>query len=1008
MLALLLAYGAQMEISEEDASKAVEKSRAHSNHNYYYSPDVKQQIHKPLETSIALADEVVQLLLSLGAEPSAMLRTSHQWTRSPRRSYQNLLQTVLDRTRSARRGAEKKVREDERAALPEAKESAEELTGWIKFAKELTSNQWASEDPKPEKTPQQEKQERDQKRDNRDLRDYLVQLEKLLLAQGAKTWAQLEGEEEDDDDEKYKHEGTAPPAMWDAPGMDGKKKENEISFFSISDHYSRQDVPEHTKPLYHQLFDAAWAGNNEKIEELCLPKEKTPVSQSILQVSVKAQFGTGDHYGAGITPLLIAALAGHWETSRLILAIAAAQYKKPDDEPFSTSGLYLDDDDDDGSSVCSDDTEQGDRSIKPTSFKDISQRASAVQCSCSPITLITHPHVYFVKKKSEPGANTRRASLLRRSIETDDLQLFTQLADLYASVSAKLEDDGMTIVTILQRDLPDHLDECIRRTGRGIRIDAPKDGEDDIPQIINDENKLYLGLKVHGKKRADLATANDPNGGGQYSDCQDREPLVWRAVSSGALKIIGYLNTDRPVEAYRFYAKSKGDEKALRLRKVESELPTILPSWLGWAMSPLRESALTAGVMSGSLEALKKIFAVAPKLAKDALHEKIKFSGMNLMNVAVLACSAGPDIFDFLLAKHVSPVEIMPATGFNILHELASQGTSKNKLLEHILKKLPRDTVEALMVQQSKNYNTPLHLAVKNGNIFGVTVLLPFTPNKVFLLRDVLGNTVLHIAVGHSRTYAKITQLLLSHPSAPTSKMLYMENGLGDTPLDTLALTYLLRTTREVYPKPLAQIPAELRISYSSSRSDAIQATPPFAPSRLDHLKTQLPLLRQTLTQLTEEGKIQKGSKFLTEWLSWLSMMEARSGARAQELAGETVVGQQSELEKAVAEREATDSSDVEATLKCVLEAIDEDASHSMLVDSSPVKRGLTRSLVHLADVQTAVRELIKKSNDEVNETLEENRRQKNADDALAAEDAEDEQKDAMTQYLGVGQVDTL
>jgi hypothetical protein len=54
------------------------------------------------------------------------------------------------------------------------------------------------------------------------------------------------------------------------------------------------------------------------------------------------------------------------------------------------------------------------------------------------------------------------------------------------------------------------LDEYIRRTGLG--VDVPNAGETDLEDFVavNNKNKIYTGISVHGQKRLDLARQNDP------------------------------------------------------------------------------------------------------------------------------------------------------------------------------------------------------------------------------------------------------------------------------------------------------------------------------------------------------------------------------------------------------------------------------------------------------------------------------------------------------------------
>ena len=106
---------------------------------------------------------------------------------------------------------------------------------------------------------------------------------------------------------------------------------------------------------YEELYAACWSGNNAKIQRLCLPQvsqKETP-----LQISVH----WGDNWRGelnrliasitllmerkGYTPLFVAMLARRWNTAKLIIAIATAQYSpdqpKVQQQKFSTLDLAL-------------------------------------------------------------------------------------------------------------------------------------------------------------------------------------------------------------------------------------------------------------------------------------------------------------------------------------------------------------------------------------------------------------------------------------------------------------------------------------------------------------------------------------------------------------------------------------------------------------------------------------------------------------------------------------------
>lgn len=134
-----------------------------------------------------------------------------------------------------------------------------------------------------------------------------------------------------------------------------------------------QPVPAHTIPLYEELFEACWKGNNERIKELCLPPktekrsndaeylqitctvrfDPTILPQPCLDDNVLAEISSFKEYPYEVrnlcgmslqfllrrfgnfskvyTPLHVAVLSRNWETAKVIIAIAMAQYEGPTD-----------------------------------------------------------------------------------------------------------------------------------------------------------------------------------------------------------------------------------------------------------------------------------------------------------------------------------------------------------------------------------------------------------------------------------------------------------------------------------------------------------------------------------------------------------------------------------------------------------------------------------------------------------------------------------------------------
>ncbi|KAG6806565.1 hypothetical protein H0H92_010828 [Tricholoma furcatifolium] len=285
-----------------------------------------------------------------------------------------------------------------------------------------------------------------------------------------------------------------------------------------------------------------------------------------------------------------------------------------------------------------------------------------------------------------------------------------------------------------------------------------------------------------------------------------------------------------------------GDERAYRMRRVK-DLEKVIPEWLGWTATSSGDSPLMAAILGRELDIIKII---------------VKFSGYNALLVAVqMDCK--PEVLDYLLAKSVSTAISDTERGWNIYHVLCQKGCSQ--LIEHLLKKLPRDVNEALLSQQSKGrLNTPLLLAVKVGAIEAVRLITNFT-KATLLIRDVDGSTPLHCSI--QRGYGNITEMLIE--SEP-SDSLYMENGVGEVPLDMALLKVTLNITRDFTSEDPTE-PSSLApcsVSWDSKRID------------LNGLEPELQRLRRTFDQLEKDGKLIQGTQLAIELRRFVELMEQK------------------------------------------------------------------------------------------------------------------------------------
>lgn len=254
-------------------------------------------------------------------------------------------------------------------------------------------------------------------------------------------------------------------------------------------------------------------------------------------------------------------------------------------------------------------------------FVDIATRSSQVRSRIHPSQLLDTP-IRIAYSKA-------RSVAIALAVIRNDLESFVQIANLYESLPQPIELPDL-IDTILEQDQPQILDEYIRRTGKGINItdaqESTKIGP--VPVAVNDKNKIYLGLNVHGKKRTDLAKKSNPNATAGYGSTIEK-PLVCRAIGEKASAIISYLASDGPLSAYRHYASVHSDSKAIWFRRLGTddggELEKWLPKWLGWSCDGIGESPLAAAIITGRLKMVKLVAELKPQLFLQSLQCVVTF-----------------------------------------------------------------------------------------------------------------------------------------------------------------------------------------------------------------------------------------------------------------------------------------------------------------------------------------------------------------------------------------------
>ncbi|SJL01059.1 uncharacterized protein ARMOST_04375 [Armillaria ostoyae] len=822
-LAVLLAHEAKLNFTEDDIFQAQLALSQTTRRQVYNVADTFKNVVAPIEIALAGRDDILKFLIAVGAEMNIGTKRSVQ-------RYTQHKYSLLDWVRFAQSWTDKQIQ-----AIDESNETsalAETRRTWCGFRDQLFADlKQAAESHK--------KNKRDEERFNYlDAKGYLADTESFLLSKGAKTWNEIFPDKPITNNDL------------DADALDSSgDKERYCQFPGI--YYRHDYIPASLNASYDDLYEACFTGNNDKIQQLCLPPEGSEITNTLLSMSVHVVNPTSKWSATGYTPLFAAVMGRHWDTVQLVYSIVGAQYQpKEKTKKFRTRRIVLEDGDSDVDSDYSDDTVDQD---EPT-FVDVASRPSAVKSETSQ-QLFLEENAEFPPNKDDSTQSNVHRRLVAWAVATDDMEAFTHLTKLYKYVKdGPIDVYGRILTEIVECDRPEMLDMCIRRRGHGISfVSVHSDEQEGFHHIVNDESRVYMGLNVHGKKRKDLARESYPDAD---SSEDDPTPLLWQAALAGATKVVQYIGSRRPLEAYKFYSISHNDEKAIKIRRTP-DLEKVLYEWLGWKTNALGESPLTAAVLSNKFETIKAMFDLKSKrLAKSVIHNRTKFAGLNLLMIALETC-CGTDVVDPLLARGVDPIGTDQIRGWNIFHIMAHKNLGN--VVEHLLKKLSRDIIEILLCQTSNERGgTPLHLAIKGGCKRIVKLFVDYTVANI-LHRDIDGIDPLHAAV--KAGFSGIAKLIID---ASPDEALHTENGVGETPLEIASLEYLTWKMK-------------FHGNQCSFSSPELDNNVGMAPRRVPAaLAEYLHKLRSTMADLAQAGKLTPGTLLSDELDAFASLLETK------------------------------------------------------------------------------------------------------------------------------------
>jgi len=240
---------------------------------------VKNYLHiayQPLEVAVRNQDDIAKLLLALGAPADFGLRRSLVTYANirDRRTLKDWVDfAVLSITHSIEdKEASDTVLVSKAMDIDSAKlEEEETKTGWKGFYEGYVTSLRMPEDKKAaeKRLDQVARSAKEELERLGDIKQFLLELQSHLEKRGAKAWK-----------EAYpliETEATLPVkpivAKFEKQVIGAKKtRDTSYVYLGISS-YHRQNVPEHLTDHYDELFEACFAGDNDKIQRLCLPVE---------------------------------------------------------------------------------------------------------------------------------------------------------------------------------------------------------------------------------------------------------------------------------------------------------------------------------------------------------------------------------------------------------------------------------------------------------------------------------------------------------------------------------------------------------------------------------------------------------------------------------------------------------------------------------------------------------------------------------------------------------------
>ena len=611
---------------------------------------------------------------------------------------------------------------------------------------------------------------------------------------------------------------------------------------------------------YIRLFEAAWKGDAETIKsltlsswwideegDLVLPKIPENKTQKPLEIAVQD--------AAGFSVFSLAVIQGHYGVAKLVIEIAAAQYKPQHGAKtfrYSLEPVNLDyyveeyDDYDSDGRVPGLEGFFIRREVVEneltTSVKDLDALSDTVSSTCPPLSMLNWhcelwqtyedpkaaktdglsyplPDSFYsvpwrveefsldhFKSMVENAFSGTRNSLLQYAILKDDQRMFAFLVELGQNLLSREKPneldparnllDQETIHSALRLGRLGMVQQAIKTTGYLLPLSKLTTGtndDDEEDEGTRRKPKYYQGLSVYGKKRKDWAAPQNENPAAHY-DPGVNCPLK-SVTASDNLEAFKFFYEGGVLASYMgFLNKYKNDKRIRFLSRREGGIEGVLKTWLGTTpYLAMREAVAGAIARPSSGDLLENLLKIMP----EAINAKDKDDAKDWatpLNTAFLQQSA--KVAKLLLENGADPY-LRDKHARNILHDCFQNAgrdkTGQTEKIKELFSLLSSQTVTDLLMQRS---------TISHGSHTPISAFLsdnPRNPDLAEILTLTSSYTKgldleLMNASGELPIHhaVRLKQTrIVRHLLSHRPTLLYIENAVGITPLELVNDAFL-------------------------------------------------------------------------------------------------------------------------------------------------------------------------------------------------------------------------